>query len=343
MIGSNVKKSNPIILALVGILLLSAACSTTPVTVGGPGGTDGGPSSIPTAVYTRTITKTPTISPTPTVTSTPTFTPTPMPPPDLELLDVTVYPNTYNVVGQSYALMGRIRNNTNTTMLLYNDKKAFSFTVESWEYDEQKKLNEDAEYIHAIYQFDLKVGWDHKNMNCILYPGEEGVIAFRFSNLGHVNMKTYDQTPKYTGSLGVWYTYTSSYDTKPDLPARFHYKAENLTFQDKDGAIVFDFDLFIPNDHLYPDWNYLHPTWVIFYDKDGKIIDILQKDLVHYYPGYYVGKTLHIHTSTGYTNQQPEYFDPTIKLTSEIAAQVDHFEVLSELNEEPVCTRVLQK
>jgi hypothetical protein len=330
------------IFTVSALLLATASACTSMTTVTQPTQTTETVGTIAGTVV-ITETQTPTVSPTPTITPTLTIAPTPTPPPDLELLDVTVYPNTYNVVGQSYALMGRIRNDTNTTMLLYDDKKAFNFHIESWEYDQQGKLFEDPEYFHYIYQFDLEVGWDHKNMNCILYPGEEGVLAFKFSSRGHVQDIKSEHMTTYNGPLGVWYTYTSSYDTKSDLPKGFHYKVENLTFQDKDGVIVFDFDLYIPNDHLYPDWNYLHPIWVIFYDKDGKIIDILQKDLVHYYPGYYVGKTLHIHSSTGMTNQQPEYFDPTIDLTSEMAAQVDHLEVLSELNEEPVCTRVMQK
>jgi hypothetical protein len=68
------------------------------------------------------------------------------------LLNVTVYPNTYNVVGQSYALMGRIRNNTNTTMLLYDDKKAFNFHIEPWEYGQQRKLFETPEYFHPAVE-----------------------------------------------------------------------------------------------------------------------------------------------------------------------------------------------
>lgn len=201
------------------MMLWFTACSTTPVTTGRPSGTDGGPSSIPTAVFTRTITKTPTISPTPTVTSTPTITLTPTPPPDVELTNITIYPDTYNIVGQGYKLMARIRNNTNTTMVLYDTKKVFSFSIELWEYDQQMKYNQDPRFFHANYQFDVSAGAYRRLMNCILYPGEEGVAVVGFSSYGKLD----EERKNYNGPLGVWYGYQSFYDTKPDLPQGFHY------------------------------------------------------------------------------------------------------------------------
>ncbi len=278
-----------------------------------------------------------TVTPTPTITTTPTITPTPTPPPDLELTNISIYPDTYNVAGQGYDLLARIRNNTKTTMILYDTKKVFSFTVESWEYDQQMKLGFDAEYFYAKYQFDVKAGGDFRIMNCILYPGEEGIAVIGFSSFGQVDTIKFDKVPKYDGPLGLWYTYQSFYDTRPDLPRGFHYQAENITFQNIAGNIAFDFDLNILANHIYPDFGSMHFTWVIFYDKDEKILDVLKKDLVHYYPGYYTGKQLHIHSITADAIENPEYFEPAIEVTPELAAKVDHLEVISELEEDPVC------
>jgi hypothetical protein len=337
-----VDKEKTVFPVLAAMILCLSACSVVPDTTQATEKTFLGLSQVPKNTKTPSLTFTLTITPTPTVTATATITPTPTPPPDLELTNVTLVPNTFNSVGKGYQLMGRIRNNTNTTMILLGDSTPFIFTVETWEYDKQMKIFQDPEYFHIIFKEVIQVGWDYRVMNCILYPGEEGVIAIGIGPFAGASERTlYEYTKDYKGPLGIWYSYQSFYDTKSNLPAGFHYKAENVTMQKEDWGIIFDFDLNILNNHLYHGLYYDNPTWVIIYDKDGKIIDIFYKDLT-LYPGYDIGKLFHVHFSTAYAIQNPEYFKPFMEVTPEITARADHIEVFSELNESPVCSRQQQ-
>jgi hypothetical protein len=323
------------ITVLILLMATAVSCTSTPIVApsGQTAATNG--SLGPTETQPLVATETPTVTATSTITSTPT------PPPDLELTNVTISPDDYNVVGQEHVLMGRIRNNTNTTMLLFSEKKAFSFNIEMWEYDLHVKYNRDQAYYHSISQYDIEVGSDQKTMNCILYPGEEGVIVFGFNDA--TMSSTFEQKTTYSGPLGVWYTYQSYYDTKPNIPTGYHNKAENVTFQKKYGGIVFDFDLQLLDKVLYPDFYVDQPTWVMLYDKDGKIIDILYMDMAHYYPGFSKGRLLHVHSPTSDAITDKAYFKAAVPVTSEMADQVDHIEVFSELEEQPICSSYYNK
>ena len=303
------------------LMLFFTACSITPVTNGETGGTDGGPSSIPTTAYTHIITKTPTISPTPTVTATPTFTPTP--PPDLELTDVTILPNTYNVVDQNYSIMARLRNNTDTTMVIFDVPTVLKMTFDRWEYDEQGKMDR-GPYYHSLDTGDLQPSEGYY-MNFIIYPGEEGVVAFEMFDLSSTDDHMISNQDKYDGPLGITYTYQSFNHFRPDLPTYYHTKAENVTFQIKDYSVAYDFDLNVP---ALPIMGVATSVeyYVIFYDKNNKIIDVMQKYMNHY-PGFEFGKKLHIHDNTASAIFTEIFLD----MTSDMASQVDHLDIINEM------------
>jgi hypothetical protein len=136
----------------------------------------------PTAAKTKTTALT--YTPTSTNTWVPSSTPTIGPPPDLELKDVTIYPETNFEVRQRYYLMGKVRNNSNSIMQFKGKYVAFKFNFEVWEYDKLDKEGPSIyDYYHIKFTYEFWPGHDsnYRSMNCFLFPGEEGVVFFEFN------------------------------------------------------------------------------------------------------------------------------------------------------------------
>jgi len=299
------------------ILLLPTACGTEVIA---------SQATIPNPTTAKTKTKTMTSTPTSTNTWIPSSTPTIGPPPDLEIKNVTIYQKygeNFDTVGNTYYLLGRIRNNTDQTIVLYDESIVFKFTFEVWEFDSFYQKN----YRHAIYLKEAKqrTGID-RIVNCILYPGDEGVLMYKTESLA----KEYiieEVFPQRDGPLGLWFSYKGNYSAEPDLRLDYHPKTENLAFEINKGELIFDYDLLVPNIKA----NYaILLSYIILFDNNGQIINILEKN-VGELGGAALGKQFHIHgtTATPITDR-PNYFRPKVDLNRKMIGQIDHIEVINE-------------
>ncbi|MGB7540330.1 MAG: hypothetical protein WBM17_17445, partial [Anaerolineales bacterium] len=147
------------------LIILLAGCSQASMTAIGMDTNYIIPSKTPAITLTMSST------PTNTTTHTATITPTMGPPPDLELQNVSIYPDHENIVGDFYFIMGRIRNNTDNTMIFFGKDVVINFKLETWQGDK----NQAGELIgiikHSIYTDRAIRGTENtRSMNCILYP-----------------------------------------------------------------------------------------------------------------------------------------------------------------------------
>jgi hypothetical protein len=311
------------------LMVCFTACSISPKTTTGEN-----------RVSTQTINDKPSITQTeslaPSITPTLTITPTIGPPPDLELTNVTIYPDTFDKAGQDYFLMGRVRNNTESIMTFSDYDLVFKFIFEIWEYNSAFFA---LDYVHVKYLEEVTLGIDiSRKMNCILYPGDEGV--FYYETISNRTDYLLDETVKeYNGPLGIWYTYESYYHTEPNLPLYYHPKTENIVFSKENGELIFDYDIVDMPNLLNPSNVSRVYSWLILYDRNGKIINILKKWLAEM-PGLTYGGTFHVHSETGVSPNEMAYFHPVYKLTPEMIENVDHLEVLNEFEEMDTCRKI---
>lgn len=220
-------------------------------------------------------------------------------------------------------------------MTFGNFDLVFKFIFEVWEYNSDYFVQK---YIHLKYIDEATLGIERsRKMNCILYPGDEGV--FYFETISNRDEYLLNETMKeYSGSLGIWYTYESFYHTEPDLPSYYHPKTKNIVFSKENGELIFDYDIVdIPN-LLNPSNVSRVYSWLILYDKNGKIINILKKWLAEM-PGLTYGGSFHVHSGTGVSPNEMEYFHPVYNLTPEMIEQVDHLEVFNEFEEMDTCRK----
>jgi hypothetical protein len=286
-------------------------------------------------IPTRYRTNTNTLPSTPTTTNTwvPSSTPTVGPPPDIELRNVAIYPefSDFNSIGQKYTILGRIRNNTDQTMVFHDRMPIFYFTFEIWEFDEWYAKN----YRHVIYTTEVEQSEAYgRHVNCILYPGNEGVFMYE-TGFTDENYIVNEFVPERDGPLGLWYTYEGIYDVNPDLPLDYHPPAENLIYEIKNGIITFDYDIMVPNPKN-PGYIQII-SYVLLFNKEGKIINILKKNIIHL-GGLELGKPFNVHgtTDTSISDSHNRFFE-TIKLTNDMIEQVDHIEVLNEFETAFTC------
>jgi hypothetical protein len=323
-----------ILAILIMVMFFLCGCERTEAPVNGA--TQISANLLPTKAATDTAIL-PIATQTPTETPSPTVTPTQGPPPDLELKDAAIYPTTFMEAGQDYYLMGRVKNNTQKIMTFSDDDLIFSFIFDVWEYNSNIYARD---YEHVRYKDDMELGTGYsRKMNCILYPGDEGVFYYMTrSGKSIKDYLIYETTKDYSGPLGIWYTYQSYYHTDPELPLHYHPATENLEFSKENGAITFDYDVVnIPN-LLDPGHTAQVYSWSILLDKDGKIINILKKRLKEM-PGLKFGGSFHVHSSTTTSPGASEYFHPFMKITPEMVEQTDHLEVFNEFEEGNTCRK----
>jgi hypothetical protein len=300
------------------------------------------------AAPSATTTLTPSITPTPTVTPTPTITFTPTPPPDLEFTEMSILPDTYDEVRQDYLIMGRMRNNTNTIMQFRGKFVAFRFNFEIWDWDKYNKES-GPNYHHAKFHYDIAatnegfIGRDLRNINCILFPGEEGIIYFDINYTSFYKKAEKEGISEYVdfydGPVGLWYTYESFYETDPTIPRAYRIEAQNVQFIKLTTVMSFSFDVDLTQKHIFHYAGYTHSAWVIVYDKDQKIINILYSDISRF-PRYDGEHAVHIEGDTmnvthgGYAT----HFSPATKMTPEMIERADRIEVMTEIEEPQVCS-----
>ena len=155
----------------VGIILLTMALA-------GCNGSSG-PGGVTVATVTRKASSTPRDTNTPTQTYTPSETPLPTQVPDLEIFNDRLI-DRRDTVGGVY-ILGRIRNNTNTTMLLPAREYAFAFHFEDY-----RTFGDGFSLHDTLGPLGLKpgvYGQGGPKSNCILYYHEEGLIFFQRSFL----------------------------------------------------------------------------------------------------------------------------------------------------------------
>ncbi len=250
------------------IFLLLSACAAG-------GLTGNSPSATPSITDLPSNTPTETIVPTPTLINTIVALPSPTkgPPPDLELLNLTLRDN-----GDGWgSLFGEIRNNTNSAMVFpineqRQDIPILRFQTKAWE----------SNGVLTAYWFeDFSIGKGNDeswHTSCFLYPGETGpfrIDAFGCQNELDTGCKSdfgmVEGIPEATGMQLVGYQDLKTYIPWPDLYPGYHPQVENLEFTATEDSLEFGFDILIKN----YDPHYDITSWVFVYDENNNILGIL--------------------------------------------------------------------
>jgi hypothetical protein len=309
-----------------GIILLVALLTGCEGSAGPGGVTVSDPTRNPSSTLRDTAT--------PSQTLTPTITPTATKVPDLEIVNGRLI-DLRSTVGGVYFL-GRIRNNTDTPMLLPAREYAFVFNYEDYQ------TFGDIFWHDVLGPLGLKPGVFEKggpNCNCILYPREEGVIWYRRSLLDRLDGYTSsrEELSKYDGKLGITYSYTSTFIASPDLPTTYHPKAENVEYRIEDGNIFFEYDINVPAPKNKEKEKGMVMGFLIMYDKDGNIINVLYSDIRDFLPYEdRYDRLVHMQGQSPYGDvpvRWPDFLD----ITKENLQMVDHIEMLFEVQYEGIC------
>ena len=316
--------SNLGILLWVITLILPTACGMEAIPL---------QSTIPNS--TKAVSKTIAVTSTLTSTNTwiPSSTPTVGPPPDLELKDITVYPQAgnYEHVGQKYSLLGRTRNNTNKIMVFSDRSLVFKFTFEFWEYNSSSAKN----YQHVIFTREAEQSRDYfQIVNCILYPGDEGVFMY----------DTYSSSKEYIlyenfqimmGRLGF------GFPTRVSITRNRIYdwitipKRKIWYIQLKKARLFLIYDVNLPKKEVNGYSRVV--SYLILLDKEGEILNILSKDIIEM-GGVKYGKPYHVHGTTATSvSDREKYFRPKLNMTQEMIDNFDHLDVLIEFQEKSTC------
>jgi hypothetical protein len=249
-------------------------------------------------------------------------------------------------------LGGHKCNNTDQPMIMPGLEAAFEFIFEDWDSFGEKDY-------HYIYKpFVVKPGIDaiYKRINCILYPEETGVISFQIET----KILKEERAASLPYGPGIrLLSYQSHYRRMEDLKTKalfeeypdelyegFHPLAENLAYSIRGSAIFLNFDIGI----YVPDYVALAgtqiPSWVVLYDKQGDIINILLSD-PDWCTGYMCFKenTYHLYGIGSESWSQAwvtpgamaSYWEPMTHLTAEDLQRVDHIRVLTEIEDRKLC------
>jgi hypothetical protein len=144
-----------------------------------------------------------------------------------------------------------------------------------------------------------------------------------------------DRLEDYSGPLGIWYTYESFYDTRPDFPRNLHPKAENIKFIRDQAQLKFEHDIVgIPDTVTHSNSADLN-TWIILYDKNEKILNILYK-MLNIFEGINWSNNFHVRGNSVDTAFNYRFERP-LPITQEMIDAVDHVEVLNEFEEGSIC------
>jgi hypothetical protein len=282
---------------------------------------------------TRTVTPTETLLPT----LVPINTPTQGPPPDLEVLNLSL---SYNENALSY-FYGEIRNNTNTTMVFPLETiPILRFAINSWQWNG----------VNGVYEhYEVGIGKGSTGAgitNCILYPGETGLIRFTASCQEGVGkdcvaeQKIIFEPPAATGMQLVGYQDLKKYIPWPDLPKNYHPQATNINFSYTGSRLDFTFDL---QSWVFADPYYNIEAWVVLYDSSNKIVGIVfraylnddvteAKGDVYHISGFYQPKDNNSPGPTGSLN----FFMGD--LTEEELSRVDHIGMMVERQHRYLCS-----
>jgi hypothetical protein len=203
-------------------------------------------------------------------------------------------------------------------------------------------------------------------MNCILYPGETGIVAFTSeADRPEVNPDLpkdeilSDHPPQqgtrlidYQAFFRRWkdlkqqYPFDQEYYGYPeDLYEGYHPAAENLSFRIEGARIIVEFGVDVD---LPSFGGHFTASWMVLYDIQGKIINILFSDPTYcmgvgcfdsrMYHLFGVGSNSHVaRDPTISPNVYTDWWKPIIEMTEEQLQQVDHIRVLNELQNYSMC------
>jgi hypothetical protein len=334
-------------------ILIPAGCSagSTPATIT-PFSTNSPRTPPPTYTSTATFTATPTATEVPTVF--PFVTPSPGPKPELELTNIMIE----NSWGENFYFMAEIVNNSNDVIILNDREEVIKITVESW-WDW-------GGYYHGFADYFIQP--ISGTTNCILFPGETGIIGF--GSMAHEPFGSTDpertyEIPgplEYQGTrlyeyqaffrrwkdLKLEYPFNQSYYDYPEVLVNdYHPKAENLTFRIDGAMILFDYDVRI----VLPPYGSPDDTaWLILFDKNDNIINIFYTHDPFCIGGRYCMQfeKYHVHgvgsnsrvsaNKDKPTEVQNQWWKPLIETTEARLQRVDHIQVLNEIRNSSMCS-----
>jgi hypothetical protein len=308
-----------------------------------------------TATHRPTKTDLPTETVTPTATTVPTIipmvSPSPGPAPDLELLNVTTTDD---------MLMGELRNNTDEAMIFPGEEPGLRVVFDNW-IDWGVGL-----WLHGI-SFPYDVIPRNRQMNCILYPHETGVLMSD-PNPEYEKDEKVDAVPygagkrvlSYEGVYRRWEEFRELryFNDFPDVLGDFyHPQVENLEYTIeisdvilKGAAILINFDAIVALPP-YGTGEYV-PAWIVLYDHEGRIINILFNsniqvclvygcpltDRIHVY-GAGCNRGMCLFANWAEPDQNLKWFEPIIRITPEDMRRVDHIRALVEIQDADMCER----
>jgi hypothetical protein len=299
------------------------------------GGTSGITVSAKTSQPVETIpVGTDTYTLTPIATATSTVTPTATKVPDLEIINSRFVDADKIIIGKYF--LGQIQNNTDVIMVLPATQYSFIFNFEEFNsYGDN--------FLHYTFgPLGLKPGIFSKDVpqsNCVLYPHEKGVIFFQRGYLDEMEgySSKEEELTKYSGNLGIIYSYTSSYQSNPDLSTKLHPKAENIKFHAADGNIYFEYDINVPAPKDYATEHGFVMGFLTMYDQDGKILNILYDDIINFLPREKpFDNTVHMQGQSP-RGDVPVNWNWFVPITEEQLREVDHIELLFETQYQGIC------
>jgi hypothetical protein len=298
----------------------------------------GTPSATPSKTMLPSLTPTETIVPTPTLLNTvvPIPSPTEGPPPDLELLNISVRYRG-NGVG---IVFGEIRNNTGITMVFPGDGNKddipiLRFQMEAWEWD--------ILHLGDYWYNEFSVGWGSThspNTNCLLYPGETSIIRIYAGSCAYrenciIEHTKINEPPEATGMQLLGYQDLKTYIPWPDLYQGYHPQVENLEYSITNHRIEFGFDL--PKSIFNPYYNFM--TRVVAYDKSGKILGFLYRGYTEEIKIDNGGDDYHITGYFGTTSDTDPGRTDLFRgdLLDEDLDRIDHIQVMVEKQHTYLC------
>jgi hypothetical protein len=339
-------------LALAAGLILAAGCAAGPDPASGTG------AATRTRAPSRTASLPPTVTPTATEIPTvvPVVTASPGPKPDLELVNVTIL----NDMPWDFVFMAEMVNNTDEPMIFNEREVGLVLTFERWW--------ERAGDRHGYDQVNLRpIVGTIQSMNCILYPGEKGIVAFFSRSVEIISDNTMPgggevlsepiqqqgtQLIGYQALFRPWkdlrqqYPFNEPVYGYPDeLKNSYHPEAENFTYRLEGNRIIVEFDVNVQK----PEYGgHYASSWMILYDKDENIINILQTvPLYCKGVGCFKNRMYHLFGigSNSYVKDDPtvapdvytDYWKPLVEIDNEQLQLIDHIRVLNELQNYSMC------
>jgi hypothetical protein len=336
--------------------ILLAGCSV------GPAGRTEQTGAYPPVTLYPTRTRTPTVTVSLTASEIPTVVPlvtaSPGPEPDLELSNITLL-NDYDY---EFIFMAEMRNNSGETMIFNEREFGIRLYFEQWW--------EHVGYHHALFEANLRPLSDSvQRMNCILYPGEAGILAFNTwgtctmekdcprkdeisqeppGQLG-TRLTGYQGTPWLWKDLRNLLLLSFHYHYPEQLDQYAHPEAQNLTYRIDGSQIIIEYD----TDVNLPSFGDVDVAWLILYGGDGKIINVLYSRDNFCTKKSCLGLDRYHVTGIG-SNGRPAleqsatpgvnttWWRPLFDLTDDQLKQVNSIRVFTELQDWNICENYLE-